>query len=375
MLRMRSGGSLPEELSPEKIGLRPYSSGIGKLEAISTEGRVEIGGGGDGRPITTVKGQREGRGTCVLVEGRLWGKTLQLLVDTGATVNVLSVAWWSRNGQPGNPEKVRNRVAGEDGQLMGIEGQVRGRLEIGQRTVDAEFLILDINTKGILGAGFLRDHSIIVDVGNERLLWGGMKEGKEPPASCRVFSLRQAILGGGEEAIIDGALIGEWPEEAEDLLEPSPGIAKEGRFRVGRGLLRPIRAYAPVRAYNPGPFPVVVFRDMTLGTLERVEVEPTEFCRNIHEEIPEGILEEMVASTPREARQGLIEVLRRHRKAFKLWPEERGKTAVVQHNINTGTAQPIRQQPRRLAPHWRETVETEIKKMLAEGIIESGEGP
>ena len=322
--------------------------------------------------MTTIKGQREGRGTCILVEGRLWGRSLQLLVDTGATINVLSIAWWSKNGRPGNPEKVGNRVAGADGRLMGIEGQVRGRLEIGPRTVDAEFLISDINTEGILGAGFLRDHGIIVDVGNERLLWGGTKE---PHANCRVVSLRQAILGGGEEAIIDGALIGEWPEEAEGLLEPNPGIAEKGGFRVGRGLVRPIREYAPVRVYNPGPSPVVVFRDMTLGTLERVEEEHTEFCRNIQGEFPEGTVEEMVANTPPEARQGLIEVLRRHRKAFQLLPEERGRTAVVQHKINTGAAPPIRQQPRRLAPHRRETVGAEIEKMLAEGVIESGEGP
>ena len=62
----------------------------------------------------------------------------------------------------------------------------------------------------------------------------GRHEGT-PPANCRVVSLRQAILGGGEEAIIDGALIGEWPEEAEGLLEPNPGIAEKGGFRVGRG--------------------------------------------------------------------------------------------------------------------------------------------
>ena len=197
---------------------------------------------------------------------------------------------------------------------------------------------------------------------------------KELPTNCRVVSLRQAILGGGEEAIIDGALIGDWLEEAEGLLEPSPGIAEKGGFRVGRGLVRPIREYAPVRVYNPGPSPVVVFRDMTLGTLERIEEEATEFCRNISEEFPEGTLEEMVAKTPPEARKELMEVLVRHRKAFQLRPEERGRSAVVQHKINTGAAPPIRQQPRRLAPHRRETVETEINKMLEEGIIESGGG-
>ena len=47
---------------------------------------------------------------------------------------------------------------------------------------------------------------------------------------------------------------------------------------------------------------------------------------------------------------------------------------MVQHKINTGTAPPIRQQPRRLAPHRRETVGAEIEKMLAEGMIESRGG-
>lgn len=46
---------------------------------------------------------------------------------------------------------------------------------------------------------------------------------------------------------------------------------------VGRGLVDPRQQSTPVRIFNPGQTPVVVYRDMELGTVEPVVLPPTEF--------------------------------------------------------------------------------------------------
>jgi len=47
-----------------------------------------------------------------------------------------------------------------------------------------------------------------------------------------------------------------------------------------------------------------------------------------------------------------------------------GRTTIVEHTINTGTANPIHKPPYRVPHAYREMVRTELKDMLESGIIE-----
>ena len=51
-----------------------------------------------------------------------------------------------------------------------------------------------------------------------------------------------------------------------------------------------------------------------------------------------------------------------------------GCTLVIKHHINVTSGQPVRQQPYRLPHAYRDTVETQLKEILAEGIIEPASG-
>ena len=55
--------------------------------------------------------------------------------------------------------------------------------------------------------------------------------------------------------------------------------------------------------------------------------------------------------------------------------ESSGRTNIVQHRINTGDAQPIRQAPRRLPLAKQEETEELVRKMLDEGVIEESNSP
>ena len=52
-----------------------------------------------------------------------------------------------------------------------------------------------------------------------------------------------------------------------------------------------------------------------------------------------------------------------------------GRTSLIKHKINTGSASPIKQAPRRMPLAKREIAEAEIDKMLKEDIIEPSNSP
>ena len=52
-----------------------------------------------------------------------------------------------------------------------------------------------------------------------------------------------------------------------------------------------------------------------------------------------------------------------------------GRTTLVQHEINTGDASPIRQPPRRLPFQQRQVVQELVSDMLKRGVVEQSNGP
>ena len=52
-----------------------------------------------------------------------------------------------------------------------------------------------------------------------------------------------------------------------------------------------------------------------------------------------------------------------------------GQTTLVQHEINTGDAMPIRQPPRRLPFHQRQIIQELVSNMLERGVVEPSNGP
>ena len=69
------------------------------------------------------------------------------------------------------------------------------------------------------------------------------------------------------------------------------------------------------------------------------------------------------------------ETLTDFRDIFAFEGEPLGRTNLVQHTIDTGTAKPIRQRPRRVPIHLQDTVKEEIEKMMTLNIIEPSMSP
>ena len=279
------------------------------------------------------KGTKEARGNGLEVEAVLWGHKLNLLVDTGATVNLLSTEWWKAYGRPGRLRESTATLSTADGKALVVEGQVHGELECGGHKVVTTFVVANIGAAGILGADFIRRERAVVDLAGERLLWG-----ERGPARCRVVSRRHALIEGGTETVVEGELLGEWTDGCAGMVEGLEGAERDRGFRVGRSLVSPEEASVPILVCNPGPNPVTLYRDMGLATLEEV-APPEAQCRVVmtaeggsgqqEDDAVERLLDDLmmgvVVPNPEEWRG----MLRRNADAFQLREGDMGHTTIV----------------------------------------------
>ena len=76
-----------------------------------------------------------------------------------------------------------------------------------------------------------------------------------------------------------------------------------------------------------------------------------------------------------EEAQELFQLLLSFEDVFATDSDDLGRTNLVKHTIDTGSAPPIRMQPRRLPPHRREQAQALVNRMLQGGIIQPSASP
>jgi len=71
----------------------------------------------------------------------------------------------------------------------------------------------------------------------------------------------------------------------------------------------------------------------------------------------------------------LAALLRRHSDVFATGPIDLGNCSILEHDIDTGDAEPIRQPPRRPPLSARQAEEDILNEMLQTGVIEPSNSP
>lgn len=109
--------------------------------------------------------------------------------------------------------------------------------------------------------------------------------------------------------------------------------------------------------------------EISTAALTEQEAEPAERDKVIRE----LSLEEAAVSEP--GKRVLGRLVDEYIDIFSKNDDDLGKTKLLKHHIDTGTAAPIRQRPRRIPLKLREEVERQKDKMLRDGIIEESSSP
>ena len=185
-----------------------------------------------------MQGRLERGGAGLLIEGNIEGERIGCLVDTGATVNMLSLSWWRNHKEPGSLHSTTERVYSVEGRPLELFGRVECKLVVGKKNWNISFQLSEIPTDAILGSRFLRETGFLVDLAGERLLRESFGEEEDEPLHyCRVISSQTTVIQAGEEAIISGYLVGDWEGGEDGLVEGIREMEESRGLLVGRALI------------------------------------------------------------------------------------------------------------------------------------------
>ena len=95
-------------------------------------------------------------------------------------------------------------------------------------------------------------------------------------------------------------------------------------------------------------------------------------------ELPEplkGLAERSSANLNEEESQQVENLLKRYKQVFSMNDWDLGMNNEVEHHINTGSAAPIRQRPRRTAPWKQKEIDLQVNKLLKEGKVQESNSP
>ena len=336
------------------------------------------------------------------MKGKLCGVEVNFLIDSGASDSFLNLAEYERLAGLGLPQlrELTGPAELADGSPLRVKGYLKGRITVGKMASAGNVIVADVSAPAILGLDFLLATRSTIDL--EGMTIGNRKH-REPlrdqggvPIIRQVHVSETVMVPAGSEKMLLGDVEhqdGEpWMESAilEQTLnqrQPNMGIMLARVVVTGQ-------KQVPMRVFNPGADPVLLYKGTTIGRLiplrredivEHAEGTVTN-CRiqmgSSSAEQPVGVPEHLQDLFQRSKEhltevQGLkvAELLNRYSDVFTKNDMDMGQTDMVKHSIKTGDTSAIRQPFRRLPVVQQQEAERQVTEMLERGIIEKSQSP
>ncbi|XP_064485930.1 uncharacterized protein LOC135398460 [Ornithodoros turicata] len=315
----------------------------------------------------------------ITVPATIEGINIDAILDTGAAVNIASGEFARRSGQPIRP--ATSAVRGVNGELASSEGVVELAVNIGPVHVQATFVVLTGCPYDILcGLPFCTDSNLVLDFPNNAVFLQGhffplrLDDDISPPLGdkepIRAHCTRQTKVPPHSEVLLEVsiAMNGTFVVEPEIKLKdtPQPVVARTlTNVSCNRGF---------VRIANPSPSALTIARGATIGRttpLQEVEIS-TSHAKRSHGRLQDV---EISDNVPAEEKEAIRALLQQYSHLFSTDESPVGLTHVIEHEIETGNARPIHQNPYRKAVFERQVIEEQVNEMLRKGVIRESSSP
>ena len=275
-----------------------------------------------------------------------------------------------------------------DNSPLTLHGVVTLELKIGPTCGISKLLVADISNDGILGLDNLCRMGAKLDFTTFELStkWGNIECEREngEVLFCRISTSETVTVPSGHEVLIKGTV--------DDKLRPDRlGIVEMGNAEkhltktgliVARTLVRTGNDEIPVRIFNPSPSNKVLRKGTHLGTITVVDEGEVETVPNYttvdSDNLPEHLrelLERSKEELPDQYHQDVANLLTEFQDVFSQGDNDIGRTNLVEHSINTGTHNPIKQRPRKHPLGQRNEIKRQVSELLDKGLIEPTDSP
>ncbi len=320
---------------------------------------------------------------------------LECLLDTGATVSVIHPSYFKACAveRDINILPCTGDLRMADGGLVSPMGRAVLELTLPlNHRIEHTFVIAGIEEPVVLGLDFLQAHFGILDAYNEVVTLDNIPHichGRAEKAFMFDIKLSEDVMvPPGSEMILPGVVDGH-PNFLDGLLQPAATFLGREDLVLAKAVINPQLPEIPVRVMNMGDSAYPLHRGTVLATCEAVEDVPNEVQEEIGgcinrvstdvDTLPEHLVQlyEDTATLleDEEDRKQVKQLLHKYSHVFAASKDDLGRTTWVKHTINTGTAAPIKQPPRRVPVALRDEAKSEVDRMLEQGVIQPSCSP
>ena len=327
---------------------------------------------------------------------------LSLLIDTGSSVTIINPKIYHKIPVEDKPtlDKVSVDMTLADGKKLMCMGKGCFILEINNEKFVHTVWVADINLDGILGYDFLQSYACCLDLDKGEMSFDHLPHspydsGKEN-APCYRIAIDQDITITPESEMLISAHFTEKPDTKQTgIIEPTVEFLYEQPMLLAKVLVNSDSENLLLRVINPGTEKQILYKDMIVATFEPVSeimeankphpsnnqcnnISTTENVESLGKEIHESLkvlIEKSTIGLNDKQSMDVKELLHKHCNVFAKDKFDLGYCDIVQHDINTGNAPPVREAPRRIPIHQKEIEREEVKAMLKRGVIEESSSP
>ena len=245
---------------------------------------------------------------------------------------------------------------------------------MGNIQTDLEFVVADISVEGLLGMDFLQKNDCVIDIVKRKLI---LKEDIAVPLEflgsfgCfRVISTDTTSIPPQSEVLIKGKVCTKDSLQLQlqdSLLEPNESFIRKTDTFIGRSLVS-AQEVVPVRILNLSDDTKMVYKGTYLADISPVcatlQLGASNMSKpNLTKEL-DSLLQRSSQYLDANQHQVARNFLREYEHLFAKDNMDHGETNVVQHDINTGNAHPIKQPIRRVPVHLAEETNKQLDQML-----------
>ncbi|CAC5373135.1 unnamed protein product [Mytilus coruscus] len=320
------------------------------------------------------------------VDTDLYGLSASLLVDTGATVTIISEKTYNRIPRARQPDLMSSnqQVFTASGDQLKIVGKGGFRLVFQHgKSVAVEAIVAHITIDGILGLDFMKTIKGKIDLEKNSFEIDGTQVvlKYEGMFGCfRVIGKEKVVVPAKSEMIITGAVSipnNESFLDSDLMIEASDKFLQSGKGLVGRSLAKS-GGEVLVRLMNTSADSQIIYPGTTIAQVSPVQ----EVKLNEQNKFDKTYLRSDLKNLSRSQKHlnskedAIVEnLLKEYETLFSASDSDLSKTNVVKHKINTGTASPIKQALRRLPNTLAKEVDDQVDGMLKNGLITPSMSP
>ncbi|KAL5011228.1 hypothetical protein ScPMuIL_011687, partial [Solemya velum] len=328
----------------------------------------------------------------LFVCARVGSQKLRFLVDTGSDVTVISVqefeTIFNHNTITLSKEDTSFKTA--NGEYLQIAGTCEINLRIGSCEYPHKVLVANIAEKAILGNDFLRQNRVVIDLSRNKLKIGTntvqlyCDEGSFQ--CCKVTAARNFVIPPESEVVVEGLMHKRGSPFCEGVVESVSQLRQNHpQLMVAKTLVDcELSRKVPVRLLNVTSEPAIVQEGSRIGMLYPVQNEIHSVPRNEtnastnKDEVSDSFLDlinRTRGNVPTDKEKVVEDLLLKNKQVFVGPDEKLGRCNLYEHEIETGSALPIKQRAYRLPVHKREEVDKQVESMLEQGIVSPSLSP